>query len=122
MSEHTKEPWYHQEDVREVVGADGWTVLDWAEHSLTEGVTEMRPADVDRIVACVNALAGLKPEMVKALVEAVKQIVETNFYLKKEGGRFCYRCHNRIQRIRDHESDCLVGQLAALLAKVKVEK
>lgn len=56
MSKHSPEPW---------VVAHGYQIND------AEGVQVMcaPEPDAERIVACVNALAGLEPGLVKELVE-----------------------------------------------------
>jgi hypothetical protein len=76
MSEakHTPEPWrapakpgaygFRDYTIFDDVGAD-------REVCLAEGLTE---ADAARIVACVNALAGMNPEAVAELVEAASVV------------------------------------------------
>lgn len=66
MTEHSKEPWkiariYLHEII---VGPN----RRFAAYSV---------ADAARIVACVNALAGLKPEEIPELVEAVEQALRS---------------------------------------------
>ena len=58
--EHTKEPWQ--------VGRSGYFVFS----ANTPVVNTNEKADANRIVACVNALAGLNPEGVRGLVDVVK--------------------------------------------------
>jgi hypothetical protein len=65
MSEHSKEPWRLSPDELDVLDADGFHVLD---------LIDVAPSDKKLFIACVNALAGLKPEHVKELVEAVTKV------------------------------------------------
>jgi hypothetical protein len=68
MSDHSKEPWEYTDDRYDILDAGGeaacWTVF-----------TVVSESDATRIVACVNALAGMRPEAVKGLVEAVERFV-----------------------------------------------
>lgn len=69
------------------------------------------------IVACHNALVGLKPEKVEALVEAAQLAANT---MKDAGARagYCTWCGWR--RTDDpHEQRCILGNLEARLAEVK---
>ena len=72
--EWAREPWKTAEGQFFIKGEDGWGSItdaqDWfiakLEDSLDPG------ANAERIVACVNALAGLDPAGVKAAVDALQ--------------------------------------------------
>ena len=79
MNEHTKEPWYIRTSAHvhpggntsclEIVGDNGAAVTcgEWE-----GGIPPEREANAERIVACVNALAGYEPGAVGELVAAAK--------------------------------------------------
>ena len=65
-SKHTPEPWEIREDGIRVV------VKDARGYSLFLRETWTPTGAIERIVACVNALAGLDPDAVLALIEAAE--------------------------------------------------
>ena len=67
-TKHTPEPWL----------ASGEYVYG---NTNPVGSTVDRPADAARIVACVNACAGLNPEHIPALVEAVQAVVDADVFV-----------------------------------------
>lgn len=69
MSNHTPEPWCKLNDCGTVGiwGPQGDCV------AVNNGCSCDNEANADRIVACVNACAGLNPEAVPDVVEALKQ-------------------------------------------------
>lgn len=93
---HTPEPWGlagRYEPESEIVGSDGYEVAEVAEMAISPSWQAENPdvhwgcyegesfversddevaANAARIVACVNALAGLNPEAVRDVVEALK--------------------------------------------------
>jgi hypothetical protein len=94
MSEakHTPEPWKVQ-----TLHSDGMIVTrdrleivtpEWDVVTGTPGAPPIRrSSDASRIVACVNALAGMNPEAVAELVEAARQIVEFGYQPGRDGSK-----------------------------------
>lgn len=61
MSNHTPEPWYYDEGQL---------------YSRLEGCVDINePRNLDRAVACVNACAGINPEAVPDVVEALRELL-----------------------------------------------
>lgn len=89
------------------------TKSDWTVEEL-KSCMAASPIIAQRVRACVNALAGLKPERLNGLVGAVKMIVDDNITMQ---GR-CEQC----DEVNSHESWCYVGILQTALAEVKVKK
>ncbi len=79
---HTKEPWRESAKTNGVVadhhvgfnGADGAEDVEYyGGHLVAESMTK---PNIARVVACVNALAGVKnPEAVKDLIEGVQEMI-----------------------------------------------
>ena len=80
MTKWTPEPWRVEktdEGTYRVVDAQGKRVFSW----------NLPPAgeEVNRMVPCINALAGLNPEGVKELVESVEKAITVLKAREKEG-------------------------------------
>jgi hypothetical protein len=108
MPEHSKEPW-RRDGEEFVVDADGYGVIDIEK-------ADMLPADISRAIACVNALAGLKPEKIKKLVQAAEAVRQTSYHADGDGEVWCTEC---ARGLRDHAATCTIGTLATALAEVK---
>jgi len=89
MSKHTPEPWYISctdwlgEDPKHKLFIEGNHSTDDEENEFAVAVavvegnrtsTETTHANANRIVACVNACAGINPAAVPKLVEALKAV------------------------------------------------
>lgn len=72
MSKHTPEPWSNKIGAGSVFGHDGYIVTSFCEE--TRPMSE-RIANANRIVSCVNALAGINPKAVKPMLEACNDAV-----------------------------------------------
>ena len=66
---HTPEPWKAHKNL--IQGADGRWIAELEDMDWDVDVSNAR-----RAVACVNAMAGLDPEAVRELVEAVEKYTE----------------------------------------------
>lgn len=81
MSTHTKEPWsVHRDEYIISKGRADIAMVQWDEsceeqYMVSEAESE---ANADRIVACVNALAGLNAEAVKGLEDACTHVVRSD--------------------------------------------
>ena len=85
MSDHTPEPWKYIQSGQMIfakcVGGCGQRdsefrladVRGWGHLQYRKDGEQMQDANGKRIVSCVNALAGLNPEAVNGVVEALKQ-------------------------------------------------
>jgi hypothetical protein len=111
MAEHSKEPWgvtvIGDCNRIRITDADGFTISNLD----TEVLEGKQPANAKRMRACVNALAGLKPEKIEGLMGAVGMIVEDNMAANGE----CEQCYE----VDKHESWCYIDILQRALAEVK---
>jgi hypothetical protein len=73
------EPWSAAEGRVFIKGEDGWgSIVDAQDWFIAKLEDSLDPAaNAARIVACVNALAGLDPAAVPLVVEALEACVET---------------------------------------------
>lgn len=94
MSKHTPEPWTTE-------GSNGiylklpngdthsfpiiWSEKAGMDVAYIVPMDDTKRADADRIVACVNALAGLNPEAVQDVVEALRGILREIEYCVDDG-------------------------------------
>jgi len=74
MTEHTKEPWLVYSRPEEYVIANNEVDDDYRVIALMRPRHSNEIANAARIVACVNACAGLNPEAVPASVSIVRSI------------------------------------------------
>lgn len=109
MAEHSKEPWRIDNNDRQgfLIAEDGRVIKYWNHNTRDDPI---HTQDAVRIVACVNALAGLKPEKVKAMVEVLAEVVHAlNSYHE--------------EHCRQHPAECaddmLIERAEVLLAEVK---
>lgn len=72
MSEHTKEPWHHGTDERQIEGINGNIVCIVSGALLNESTIE----DARRIVACVNACAGISTEWLEKNAAMLQSMAE----------------------------------------------
>lgn len=80
-TKHTPEPWYvdNQTAFPEIVGSDAHVSEIWS-----TGDNELDQANASRIVACVNAMAGIEnPKKFRETWEAIKHL-ELDAYYKAE--------------------------------------
>lgn len=68
MSEHTKEPWALYRNGQSVGGAKGRAVCDVWPRDDDQTASEEGRSNARRIVACVNACAGLETEVLDNIV------------------------------------------------------
>jgi hypothetical protein len=74
-TKHTPEPWHiggFRPELPMVYGSDGQVASDCSR--ILRRSPEEQKANAERIVACVNALAGLNPEAIKDVVEALESL------------------------------------------------
>ena len=69
MSEHSPEPWVIGEMTCLGGGMNGHHICDAADQSIFRDAAWMKDLDAERIVACVNACAGLSETDLEALQE-----------------------------------------------------
>lgn len=119
MIEHTNEPWRcMSQSWAHGCDARRWSILPPVargdDHITPRTIAELPPptaeCDARRIVACVNALAGLNPGHVGELVEMCDELRRALAFIHKwTTDDNCAMC-------------VLLTKAHALLAKVKVEK
>lgn len=74
MPEHSPEPWVHAKyNYSDCVVAG--PIVDGNNMLVVDSGPAATVEDFDRIVACVNALRGLNPEVVPDLVEFVEDVI-----------------------------------------------
>ena len=72
MSKHTPEPWAVETELNHhIVSSDGKYIVFFGWEQFPENYEANRA----RIIACVNALAGLNPEAVPNVVEALREAI-----------------------------------------------
>lgn len=99
MSEHTKEPWAvapSNDGGQHIGNVDGMVVI------------YQNRKNMDRIVACVNACAGINPEAVPEMLEALRGILDGIVATNKRNG------------IEEPFGECIDAARAAL-AKAKAK-
>lgn len=72
-TKHTPEPWSVRGNSTIIDGADGWAVAvaQGAGHS-----RHQQARDAKHIVACVNACAGVNPDAIQGMREALQTVLE----------------------------------------------
>jgi hypothetical protein len=89
MSEHTKEPWKVQKDFNNIFalshGESGITIhIAKVNNTQVEGGQNEASANAERIIACVNACAGITTEALQAGV--IRRLIGRNRIEKDEHG------------------------------------
>ncbi len=80
MSKHTPEPWSLDEFYMEYAGGSSVPIISpWIQDYFGRGDRrhEEAAANMARIVACVNACAGINPEAVPELIRAVDAFLQS---------------------------------------------
>lgn len=84
MSEHTKEPWHTGGDGTIIYDNEGWGVANATVfHSRHNGPEEAK-GNARRIVACVNACAGIRTEALEERAHMLKAYDDTLEAIQKE--------------------------------------
>lgn len=110
---HTPEPWKLAETVR--LNIDSARLIRTEQEGIEHGAVccfnigsegEIAAANAARIVACVNALAGLNPEAVKDTIKAFDRLVLFSKELATNPIVTCEKCEGSGEQFGAHQEAC----------------